>query len=158
MIRRPPSSTRTDTRFPCTTLFRSARRLGRAAVERLDQARGFLPEPIVPVIPFEMPQVERRLVEPIATVEAIEQVIGDLVDDLVTDLEKRGLGVRAAVLRCERVDAREQLIMVGTARATRDARHLARLFKLRIDRIEPGLGIEAMRLAAPQVEIGRANV
>src|SRR3546814_18098381 len=42
--------------------------------------------------------------------------------------------------------------MVGTARATRDARHLARLFKLRIDRIEPGLGIEAMRLAAPQVD------
>src|SRR3546814_18858745 len=71
---------------------------------------------------------------------------------IFTDLEKRGLGVRAAVLRCERVDAREQLIMVGTARATRDARHLARLFKLRIDRIEPGLGIEAMRLAAPQVD------
>src|SRR3546814_6259508 len=84
--------------------------------------------------------------------DLIEQVIGDLVDDLVTDLEKRGLGVRAAVLRCERVDSREQLIMVGTARATRDARHLARLFKLRIDRIEPGLGIEAMRLAAPQVD------
>lgn len=129
-----------------------ARRLGRAAVERLDQARGFLPEPIVPVVPFEMPQVERRLVEPIATAEAIEQVIGDLVADLVADLQTRGLGVRAAVLRCERVDAREQLIAVGTARATRDAKHLLRLFRLRIDRIEPGLGIEAMRLAAPQVE------
>src|SRR3546814_6285405 len=76
---------------------------------------------------------------------------------IFTDLEKRGLGVRAAVLRCERVDAREQLIMVGTARATRDARHLARLFKLRIDRIEPGLGIEAMRLAAPQVDARRSE-
>src|SRR3546814_3385523 len=31
MIRRPPRSTRTDTLFPYTTLFRSARRLGRAA-------------------------------------------------------------------------------------------------------------------------------
>jgi protein ImuB len=129
-----------------------ARRLGRGAVERLDQARGFLPEPIVPVVPFEMPQVERRLLEPIATAEAIEQVIGDLVADLVIDLEKRGLGVRAAVLRCERVDAREQIVAVGTARATRDAKHLIRLFNLRIDRIEPGLGIEAMRLAAPQVD------
>src|SRR3546814_1334018 len=142
MIRRPPSSTRTDTRFPCTTLFRSARRLGRAAVERLDQARGFLPEPIVPVIPFEMPQVERRLVEPIATVEAIEQVNGDLADDLVTDLEKRGLGVRAAVLRCERVDAREQMVMEGTARETRDARHRARLLKPGIQQEEPGFGTE----------------
>ncbi|MDO9370863.1 MAG: DNA polymerase Y family protein [Sphingopyxis sp.] len=129
-----------------------ARRLGRGAVERLDQARGFLPEPIVPIIPFEMPQVERRLIEPIATAEAIEQVIGDLVGDLIGDLEKRGLGVRAVVLRCERVDAREQFVAVGTARATRDAQHLVRLFKLRIDRIEPGLGIEAMMLTAPQVE------
>src|SRR3546814_15566327 len=29
MIRRPPGSTRTDTRFPYTTLFRSTRQLGR---------------------------------------------------------------------------------------------------------------------------------
>ncbi|HJS11278.1 DUF6504 family protein, partial [Sphingopyxis sp.] len=129
-----------------------ARRLGRDTVERLDQARGFLPEPIVSVVPFETPLVSRRLIEPIATAEAIEQVITDLAADLVADLEKRGLGVRAAVLRCERVDAREQLVAVGTARATRDAKHLVRLFKLRIDRIEPGLGIEAMALAAPQVE------
>lgn len=129
-----------------------ARRLGRGAVERLDQARGHVPEPIAPVVPFEMPLVSRQLVEPIATAEAIEQVIADLVGDLVADLEKRGVGVRTAVLSCERVDAREQRVAVGTARATRDAKHLLRLFRLRIDRIEPGLGIEAIALAAPQVE------
>src|SRR3546814_1210285 len=88
-----------------------ARRLGRGAVERLDQARGFLPEPIVPVVPFEMPCVERRLLEPIATTEAIEQVISDLVADLVADLRERGLGLRAAVLRCEigRASCRERV-------------------------------------------------
>ncbi len=129
-----------------------ARRLGRGTVERLDQARGHVPEPIVPVVPFEMPLVSRRLVEPIATAEAIEQVIADLVGDLVADLHERGLGVRTLVLSCERVDAREQRVAVGTARATRNAKHLLRLFKLRIDRIEPGLGIERMELAAPQVD------
>jgi protein ImuB len=129
-----------------------ARRLGRSAVERLDQARGFLPEPIVPVLPFEMPIAERRLMEPIGTAEAIEQVIGDLVADLVADLAARGLGLRSALLCCERVDAREQRIAIGTARATRDAKHIIRLFRLRIERIEPGLGIEAMTLAASQVE------
>jgi len=129
-----------------------ARRLGRGAVERLDQARGFLPEPIVPVVPFEMAVATRRLLEPIATAEAIEQVIADLIGDLVAALRERGLGVRAAILTCERVDAREQRIAVGTARATRDAKHLMRLFKLRIGRIEPGLGIEAMALTARQVE------
>lgn len=129
-----------------------ARRLGRHAVERLDQARGHVPEPIVPVIPFDMPRVERRLLEPIATAEAIEQVIGDLLADMGALLAARGLGLRTAILRCERVDAAEQLVSVGTARATRDVKHLARLFGLRIDRIEPGLGIEAMAIAAPQVE------
>ena len=129
-----------------------ARRLGRAAVERLDQARGHVPEPIVPVIPFEMPEARRALLEPIGTFEAIEQVISDLLGDLVAELGEKGLGLRSAVLRCDRLDMGAQLVSVGTARATRDAKHLLRLFRLRIDRIEPGLGIEAMALAAPQVE------
>jgi protein ImuB len=129
-----------------------ARRLGRAAVERLDQARGFLPEPIVPVVPFEVPRAERQLLEPIGTAEAIEQVIADLLADLVGTLERDGLGLRSALLTCERVDAARQVVGIGTARATRDASHLLRLFRLRIDRIEPGLGIEAMTLVAPAVE------
>lgn len=129
-----------------------ARRLGLRTVERLDQARGLAPEPIQPLIPFETPIVERRLVEPIGTAEAIAQVIGDLVDDLMAVLEKRGLGLRATALACVRVDAAEQIISLGAARATRDAKHIKRMFGLRIERIEPGLGIEAMRLAAPLVE------
>src|SRR3546814_17426541 len=50
MIRRPPRSTRTDTLFPYTTLFRSQRDLGRQALrqqvlvrlvaQRLDDAAG----------------------------------------------------------------------------------------------------------------------
>lgn len=129
-----------------------ARRLGLKTVERLDQARGLAPEPIQPLVPFETPVVERRLVEPIATAEAIAKVIGDLVDDMVEMLEQRGLGLRAAALACVRVDAAEQIIPLGASRATRDAKHIKRMFALRIERIEPGLGIEAMRLAAPQVE------
>ncbi|WP_353745043.1 DUF6504 family protein [Sphingopyxis sp. SCN 67-31] len=129
-----------------------ARRLGRAAVERLDQARGFVPEPIAPVLLFDIPCAERRLLEPIGTAEAIEQVIADLLADLTGMLERDGHGLRSAVLTCERVDAAKQVVTVGTARATRDAAHLLRLFRLRIDRIEPGLGIEAMTLAAPAVE------
>src|SRR3546814_11826593 len=93
-----------------------------------------------------MPCVERRLLEPIATTEAIEQVISDLVADLVADLRERGLGLRAAVLRCERVDARKQLVAVGTAREARGAEHLVRLLRLRSDRIESGLRSAERRL------------
>lgn len=129
-----------------------AKRLGLDTVRRLDQARGIVAEPIVPVIPFEEPTVERRLLEPISTPEAIAQVMGDLVDDLVIVLQTRGLGCRTLILSCARVDSGEQLVRFGTARATRDAKHLKRMFALRIETIEPGLGIEAMRLRAPRVE------
>jgi len=129
-----------------------ARRLGRSAVERLDQARGIAHEPIVGVAPVDMPTARRSLAEPIATAEAIERVLGDLLADLADQLEKAGLGARALVLCCDRLDKGEQRLAVGTARATRDTKHLLRLFRLRIDRIEPGLGIEAMTISAPQVE------
>src|SRR3546814_20835631 len=41
MIRRPPRSTRTDTLFPYTTLFRSAGRLGCAGTTHLPDAGGY---------------------------------------------------------------------------------------------------------------------
>ncbi|EJL23528.1 nucleotidyltransferase/DNA polymerase involved in DNA repair [Novosphingobium sp. AP12] len=129
-----------------------AKRLGLKTVERLDQARGLVAEPIVPVVPFEAPRAERRLLEPIVTAEAINQVIVDLLADLVHDLQGRRLGLRTAVLTCQRVDGLAQRMAVGTARATRDARHLARMFAMRVERIDPGLGIEKMQLAAPRVE------
>lgn len=129
-----------------------ARRLGLATVERIDQARGLIAEPIVPVVPVELPRAERRLLEPIATADAITQVIGDLVDDLVELLCTRGLGLRGARLTASRVDGGEQHIGLGTAKATRDAPHLKRMFAMRVERIDPGLGIEAMTLAALRVE------
>lgn len=134
-----------------------ARRLGLPTVRRLDQARGIIAEPIVPVISFEMPHAERRLLEPIGTAEAICQVIGDLVADLVTLLVEQGLGLRTAQLACQIVDGSEQRIAIGTARATRDAKHLKRMLAMRIERIDPGLGIEAMTLGAPRVEQLRAQ-
>jgi protein ImuB len=129
-----------------------ARRLGLATVERLDQARGSIAEPIVPVVPFTAPRAERRLLEPIGTPESINQVIGDLVDDLAVLLLELGVGLRSAILACQIVDGSEQRIAIGTARATREARHVKRMLAMRIERIDPGLGIEAMILTAPQIE------
>ncbi len=129
-----------------------ARRLGLPAIARLDQAVGRVAEPITGVVPFEAPCAERRLLEPIGTAEAIMTIIGDLVPDLVGVLHKRGLGARALRLALERVDGTEQVVAAGTSRATRDGPHLARLLAMRIDRIDPGFGIEAVRLTAVRAE------
>src|SRR3546814_4355789 len=52
MIRRPPRSTRTDTLFPYTTLFRSVRLLRLRRVDR--EARSGRGERFVPDLPFRM--------------------------------------------------------------------------------------------------------
>ena len=129
-----------------------ARRLGRGVIERLDQAIGRVAEPIEGVVPFAAPVAERRLLEPVGTPEAIGQVMTDLAADLSNALRKRGLGARQVWLVLLRIDGSEQTLAVGLARASRDPRHLARLLHLRLETVDPGMGIEAGRLVAQHVE------
>jgi protein ImuB len=128
------------------------RRFGAAFLTRLDQALGRLPEPFDPIVPEQPPSVLLRFMEPIASAEAIEQAAGEAVRRLVPDLAQAGLGVRRLVLACGRVDNDVQHVTVNTARATRDGAHLARLLCARIETIEPGFGIERLRLIAERVE------
>ena len=129
-----------------------ARRLGMPAVERLDQALGRVAEPIAPIGDPATPAAERRMLEPISTAEAIRQVMADLLGDLVETLCAGGLGARSLRLACLRIDGVEQVVAVGTSRPTRDAAHLLRLLALRIERIDPGLGLERFRLVAVHAE------
>jgi len=128
------------------------RRFGRALVERLDQALGRASEAVDPVVPEEAPSATLRFAEPIATSEAIAEALTRLVSRLTGTLAKRGLGARRVDLLCLRVDGAEQAIAIGTARATRDAGHLRRLLLPRIEEVDPGFGIEAMRLVAARAE------
>ncbi|VWX49897.1 DNA polymerase Y family protein [Novosphingobium sp. 9U] len=129
-----------------------ARRLGLGAIKRLDQAIGAVAEPITSCEDLEVPSVERRLLEPIGTAEAIAQVMADLLGDMAELLQARGLGARSLRLSALRIDGGEEVIAVGTSRPTREAAHLLRLLKLKIERIDPGMGLEQFRLAAPHTE------
>ncbi|NNG55616.1 DNA polymerase Y family protein [Sphingomonas sanguinis] len=129
-----------------------ARRLGLPAITRLDQALGRVAEPITPREDPAMPVAERRLLEPIGTAEAIAQVIEDLLGDLAELLQGRGLGVRSLRLCGARIDGSEQVVAIGTSRPTREVTHLLRLLKLKIEQIDPGMGIEQFWLAATHTE------
>ncbi len=129
-----------------------ARRFGDTPLTRLDQALGRAREAIRPVLPPETIMVRRTFVEPIATAEAFTGVILTLVGEACAQLERRGEGARRLDLVFERVDATMQVVRIGTARPVRDVRHLARLLDERIETVDPGLGVEAMRLVLPSVE------
>lgn len=130
-----------------------AKRFGRELHRRLDQALGTLPEPIEPIFPEELPRARRGFIEPIATAEAFAHVIADLARDIADQLGRLGKGVRRLDCYFHRVDGQVQAIRVGTAAPSRDPRHLAKLLSAKIETIEPGLGIEAMTLVAPLIEV-----
>ena len=129
-----------------------ARRFGALVATRLDQAFGRAPEAIEPEFPPELIQARLSFIEPLLTAPAFATVIDRLVDTVCSDLERSGEGARRLDLLFERVDGSVQAIRIGTARASRDTWHLARLLKERIERVDPGLGVEAMRLIVPRTD------
>jgi protein ImuB len=128
------------------------RRFGPSVALRLDQALGTVFEPIVPQFPPELIQAHLRFVEPLLTAEAFSSVIARLMTAVCADLEASGQGARRLDLVFERVDGSIQVLRIGTARASRDAGHLARMLDERLERVDPGLGVEAMRLVAPRAD------
>lgn len=122
------------------------RRFGPLVANRLDQALGVVFEPIVPLVPPDLPQARLAFLEPLLTAEALAATNATLVRTLCAALEKTGQGVRRLDLVFHRVDGSVQSLRIGTARPSRDARHLARLLDEKLERIDPGLGIEAMHL------------
>jgi len=127
-------------------------RFGLAAAERLDQALGKLPEPLSPLPPMPTRSSHRCFAEPIARPEDLAAAIASLADALCRSLARDGVGARRLALRFYRVDGVVLALEAGTAQASRDPRHLAHLFASRLDRIDPDLGVEDMRLEALAVE------
>ena len=128
------------------------RRFGPLLVTRLDQAHGAVFEPIIPLVPPDLIQARLAFPEPILTADALSVVIARLTREVCEALEQAGQGARRLDLLFERVDGAIPILRVGTARASRDPRHLARMLDERLERIDPGLGVEAMRLVVLQAD------
>lgn len=127
-------------------------RLGPEIGRRLDQALGFLGEPVDPIRSPELVEVRRVFGEPIGAAETIARYTGMLVDALCLELEKRGLGARRLDLLFHRVDNTMQFIRVGMAQPVRDPKRLTRLLREKIESIDPGFGVEIMVLVAIETE------
>jgi protein ImuB len=129
-----------------------ARRFGEIVAELLDQALGNLPEPLSPLGEVPSRRVRLSFAEPIVEPADLMLAAERLTDDLVRRLEREGTGARRLDLAFHRVDGRVERMRLGTARPSRDPRHLTALIKERLDTIDPGLGVEDMILAAFAVE------
>ena len=134
-----------------------ARRFGANGLEnsvacRLDQASGDLPEPLSPLGETPSRRVRLSFAEPIADPADLARAIERLAEDLTARLAREGVGARRLDLGFHRIDGRVEHIRLGTARPSRDPRHLAGLLTAKLDTVDPGLGVEDMILAVFAVE------
>ena len=125
-----------------------ARRFGQALMARLDAATGARPRPLQPLRPPAAFLAARELLEPIVTREAIDAVLAALLPALCAQLQAAGLGARRLLLRAYRVDGEVQAVAIGTGLPAREPRHLERLFREKLDRLDPGFGFERLTLEA----------
>lgn len=135
--------------MPRRALFR---RFGNTLLQRLDQALGFQYEAIEPVRPIEPYQERLPCLEPIRTAPGIEIALTTLLDMLCKRLEQESKGLRRCIFKGFRLDGKTVQIEIGTSRPSRNTAHLFRLFRDKIQEIEPALGIELFMLDAPLVE------
>ncbi len=129
-----------------------ARRFGAQALMRLDQALGRAPE----ALSFRRPPTPwlARLAffEPISAPEDMARVTEDVCAKLCARLEAEGRGARRFEIFFHRVDGKVLPLAVGLSLAGREARRIARLFAPKLEIVDPGFGIEAVTLAAYEVE------
>jgi protein ImuB len=128
------------------------RRFGYDFLLKLDQALGNADEPLQLLHPQTPYQERLPCLEPIRTATGIELAIKTLLGNLCKRLQSEGKGLRAAILRCYRVDGKIVGADIGTNRPTYSTGHLFKLFELKIAAIEPALGIELFTLEAAKVE------
>jgi protein ImuB len=132
------------------------RRFGAGFIQRLNQAIGYEEEIINPVQPEEPYQQRLPCLEPISTATGIQIALQNLLEVLCNRLRQEGKVLRRAVFKGYRVDGKIEKIEIGTNHPSHNVDHLFRLFEIKLESIEPALGIELFVLEAFKVEDTKA--
>lgn len=129
-----------------------ARRFGVETVRSLDRALGVEADPLTPMAQDAPHAVRISLPEPVGTTDAIGGLLDALLERLCARLERDGLGARHLELTVRRADGGSDRTGIGLMRPGRDAAIIADLFARKLDDLDPGFGIDSLRLHATTVE------
>jgi protein ImuB len=137
-----------------------AARFGSGLVDALGRLLGRIDSRITPRrLPAPI-RVERRFAEPVARVETVMAVLGDLLAQACAALAERHQGGRRFAARLYRSDGATRDLAVETGQPVRDPAVVLRLFEERIealsDPLDPGFGFDIVRLSVPIAE-GRSD-
>lgn len=129
-----------------------AKRFGKAALMRLDQALGRCGEALAyrrPPTPF---VARLSFAEPISAPEDMARVAHDVAERLCARLERENKGARRFELFFHRLDGHSPSVAAGLALPGRDAKRIAKLLAPKIEAVDPGFGVEVVTITAAEVE------
>ena len=129
-----------------------ARRFGRAALTRLDQALGREAEALTFRRPPNPWFARLAFAEPISAPEDMARVTHDVAALLCARLEREGQGARRFELSFHRVDGKALPLTIGLSLPGRDPARIGKLFAPRLDTVDPGFGVEVVTIIAHDVE------
>jgi len=129
-----------------------ARRFGKAALMRLDQALGRCGEALAYRRPPSAYVARLAFAEPISAPEDLARVAFDVAQKLCARLERESKGGRRFELFFHRLDGQSPSVTAGLALPGRDARRIAKLLAPKIEAIDPGFGIEVVTMTASEIE------
>ncbi len=119
---------------------------------RLDHLYGKSAQVFEPLKPAPTYRSRIGYSEPVLDSVSIEHGLGYLLEDMAHQLERDGLGIRAVTLSACRVDGSVRALTVRLSAAQREPAHIARLFKQRLEQIDPGEGVDSLVLCADSVQ------
>ncbi|WP_184722414.1 DNA polymerase Y family protein [Caulobacter sp.] len=129
-----------------------AKRFGLAATLRLDQALGMAAEALTFRRPANPWSDRVAFFEPISALEDLARVAGDALALICARLEAEGRGAKRFEVVFHRLDGKAFPVRAGLARIGRDARRLTKLIVPKLDKVDPGFGVEVVTVHAYAVE------
>ncbi|WP_040853974.1 DNA polymerase Y family protein [Phyllobacterium sp. YR531] len=136
-------------------------RFGKDLVNRLDNLFGRQNQPISPrrIVPVCM--VERRMAEPLISMDSVELLLQSLGDELFRQLQTRVEGAREVEASFFRVDGNVRRINIEAGKPLTEIKTLMRLLKERLstlaDPLDAGFGFDIIRMSAVRTERTRTQ-
>lgn len=115
---------------------------------RVDQFTGSIHEPLAPLRPPAPWRAAMPCPEPALDITGIRFALGELFSRLAARMETATQGGRGWRLTAFHADGGSSAVAVRLSRPSRDRAHVMRLFEERLDRIDPGYGIDGFLLEA----------
>jgi protein ImuB len=126
-------------------------RFGTQLAQRLDQALGSATETIEPIRPIAPVTAARGFAGPTRQLEALEITVQELLAAVQQQLQTREAGARCLELCLVRSDCPPAYLKLNLTVPSRDAGHLWRLLRPRLETVHLGFGVERLVLTAARL-------